>query len=114
VLVGLPELNRQIIRAVLRADPEVEITAEYDASIDLIEAVGRHDADVLIAGVGEIGADVAVALLSRRPRVKALALADDGSRGLLYELRPHRTVLGQLSAAVLLEAVQSTDARWTF
>jgi hypothetical protein len=48
---------------------------------------------------------VGLARLERQPKAKVLTIDRNGREAHLYELRPHRTALGELSADTLLSAV---------
>lgn len=52
-------------------------------------------------------------LLAERAATKLLAVADDGGETFLYELRPSRTPLGELSPSALLAAIRSAAAATT-
>jgi len=44
------------------------------------------------------------------PQLRVLGIAMDGSRASVYELRPHRVVLGELSVDTLVAAVRDIPA----
>jgi hypothetical protein len=44
-------------------------------------------------------------LLARAPRARMLAVSDDAAQAALYELRPHRTAIGDASPAALVAAL---------
>jgi hypothetical protein len=46
------------------------------------------------------------ALLFDRPRLRLLGISGDGSSGWIYELRPHREALGNVSPGELIAAVR--------
>lgn len=53
---------------------------------------------------------VPVSMLLNAPRSRVLALSSDARQAFLYELRPHRTALGELSRDRLLDAVRAALA----
>jgi hypothetical protein len=96
---------------------------------DLVETTFRNCADMSVSTIetedlaGAIGADVdvvvcqaddaTVEVMSRQlfrscGRVKVLAIRDDGRRAMLWELRPQRSVLKDLSPGLLVETVRRT------
>ena len=72
---------------------------------DLDTAIRRTRAEVLIIGQKDDGQHDYVRLLRQRPRLKIIAIVDDGRNGSLYELRPHRVPLRELSAHALCSAI---------
>jgi hypothetical protein len=42
----------------------------------------------------------------QNPRLKVLAISDDGKTGALHEMRPHRIPLGAMSAESLCDAIR--------
>lgn len=81
--------------------------------------VGRVNGDDLFAAAQRTGANVILIgqtakespeqydeLLLSHPRLKVLTIAEDGKTGALYELRPHRVPLGEMSADVLCAAIR--------
>ena len=104
VVIG-HHLLRDLVGRLLseRADIDV-VTAESDTP--LLQAVDDADADfVIIRGSGsELGASCAD-LLQARPAVRALTINEDGRRGVLFEMRPHRVPLRVLSKEVLVSEV---------
>ena len=91
-------MSRELVTGVLRAEPEIQLTSGLDP---------RNPPDVAIVGGGR-GEDLserALQLIRELPRTRVLTLADDGAETYLYELRPHRVLIGELSPAALLETV---------
>lgn len=74
---------------------------------DLPAAVLRARADVVVVGQdAQAERDSYLQLLLRHPRVKVLAIADNGKSGSLYELQPRRVSLGKISARTLTQAIR--------
>ena len=86
-----------------------DIVRDSLASAEDIELVGgpSHPADVAVVGLrDDAPADAPVALLREYPLLKVLAVSGEGREASLYELRGHRTGLGEVSPETLLEAVR--------
>jgi hypothetical protein len=101
LLVGMPRMLRGIVNGLVSVEPDLEIVGELgdvEAELPAIEASG---ATVVIAGVQ-------APLLARRlsDRARVLGVSPDGREGVLYELRPHERVLGEISPATLLAAIR--------
>ncbi len=97
-LIDLPRMSRELVAGALLAEPAIEVAIGFDA---------REPPDVAIVGGrhGEELPERALELLHEHPRMRVLTLADDGAETYVYELRPHRVLIGELSAAALLDAV---------
>src|SRR5262245_42236892 len=100
----MPQLLREIIRSVVVAEADLELVAELSDARLLGEAVPRHAPDVVIGH--STPADIE-RLLRDRPRLKVLQVDDTGRSTVLYELKPHRTALGEVSPARLLSAIRA-------
>jgi chemotaxis response regulator CheB len=112
VLVELTGLTRDVVKGILAEAPDIELIGEVS-----VWEFGRPGAPVradvaILAGETASLTDRAHELLELRPRLRILAVAHGGREGSLYELRPHRTPLGELSAHVLLDAVRTGAEAW--
>ena len=105
VLLGMPGMLRQILREIAAGEPELVVVAELpNAELDSpgILAAG---ADVVVAGA-DLASEQAVTRLLCRPRpVQVLGISADGHDAFLYEMRPHRVLLGELSPATLVNVL---------
>jgi hypothetical protein len=107
VLVELTGLSRDVVKGILAEAPDIELIGE----VAMWEFSGPDPparADVaILAGPGGSLSERAHGLLKLRPLLRVLAVGHGGREGSLYELRPHRTPLGELSSHVLLGAVRT-------
>jgi hypothetical protein len=105
VLLGLHGIIGEIVRAALH-ERDVDIVGDLDDESELEFTLARVDADCVIWRNGR--RDPAAAdLLARHPRLRIIALEDDGKRAFLYELRPRRMPLGELSPGLLARVVEA-------
>lgn len=103
VRVRPPLLNSLLVR-LLAAAPDVQV-------LDGTAADESAPADVVVVSPPDPEHDTeTVSLLYRFPRTRVLALDAGGRRAFLYELRPHRTSLGELSRESLLAALRGERA----
>ena len=113
LLVDMPRMLRDVVvDAISRAD-DVELVGDVDA-LGAREALREAAVDFVITGRDD--SRLATGLLSVRPRLKVLAMIDDGRESALYELRPEKVPLGELSprrlVAIVREARASTATDW--
>ena len=109
VLVDMPRMLREIVSQVVAAQPDMEIVRELEAPTRLTQAVDGIGAEFVIAGGDALTPDDVDALLETHPRMKVLAVAGDGRDAFLYELRPQRVPLGEVSPHTLLEAIRAAS-----
>jgi DNA-binding NarL/FixJ family response regulator len=110
ILVVGPPFLCSLVREIVADADDVEVVGELDDDGGLIAAVAQRDADFVIVAVGDLAhGDVQLDLLERRPRAKVLALAGEGRDAVLWELRPQRARLGEISPDTLLAAIRSPD-----
>ena len=108
VLIDLPGVLSDILRSVLDREPDIRVRGQLRDCRALLEGAERIPAQVVIVG-GETSDLPAAcrALLDARVQTKVLTVAGDGRDASLYELRPHRLPLGELSPDRLLDAVRT-------
>jgi len=105
VLLDMPRLLRDIIKDALAGEPRVKLVGEFPTGVTPLAAATEGDADIVIAGASaDTGAD-ADALLTVRPHARLLVVSAVGRMAALWELRPHRIELGELSPTGLLSVV---------
>lgn len=90
-----------VISDIVREQPDLELIA---AGENVAATVGATRAQfVLLHAARE---EECAELLDRFPRLKVLSVEDDGRQGFIYELRPCRRALGELSPARLISALR--------
>ncbi len=107
VLVDLPRITREIIEQAVGAEPDMVIVDGLADGASLPDAVKRREPDFVISGRDYEFAEVC-AILDERPRLRVLAVLEDGREATLYELRPTRTPLGEVSPLTIVEAIRGT------
>ena len=103
----MPPLLRGIVRETLGREPDLEVVGEHEAGADVREAVARDRADFVIVGSGRAADAYVRSVVGGRCCVRALELRADGTEGVLYELRPHRVSLGEISPDTLLRTIRA-------
>jgi DNA-binding NarL/FixJ family response regulator len=107
VLIDMSPLLREIVRETLSREPDLDVVAEHAATVDIGEAVERGHADFVIVGEDARAAESVRALVASDRGLRALELHADGRESVLYELRPHRVALGELSPDALLRTIRA-------
>jgi DNA-binding NarL/FixJ family response regulator len=107
VLIDMSPLLREIVRETLAREPDLDVVAEHEADVDVREAVDRADADFVIVGSDATANAGVRSLVGKGARLRALELYADGRESVLYELRPHRVSLGEISAETLLRTIRT-------
>jgi chemotaxis response regulator CheB len=104
LLVALPRMLEEIVTHILRGQRGMEIAGTTRKLDGLSRKVARTRPDVVVLGTDD--APLAAALLEQSPRLKVLAVAEEGQDWWLYSLTAERIRLGALSSARLVRAVQ--------
>jgi DNA-binding NarL/FixJ family response regulator len=107
VLIDMSPLLREIVRETLAREPGLDVVAEHEADVDVREAVEDGDADFVILGADATASAGVRALVEEGARLRALELHADGIESVLYELRPHRVSLGEISPETLLATIRA-------
>jgi len=108
--VALPRLLSDLIVGLGADENGCEIVT--DDRSDLIAVAKARDADVIVTTAELAAPKEVAALLAARPRLRAIAVDGDGREGVVYELRPHREELGELSRSTLFGALFRPQPIW--
>src|SRR5207247_1437203 len=112
LLFDMPRMLRDIVVKTLAAEPDMEVAADVATADDLLRSVERRHADVVVTRRDD--SSLAALLLTRQPQLKVLAVADNGRESSLYEMRPQRVPLGEITPQRLVteirKAVHGGDA----
>jgi hypothetical protein len=95
----LSPMLTEILQATLAPIAEVELLAGRSRDAP---------ADLMITRAGALAGDEVVTLLYKRPRMRLLTVEELGPQAYLFELRPERTELGELSPTRLVDIVRQT------
>lgn len=107
VTAELPRILNDIIGSVLEANDDIRVVGRADNHSELRELTHRFRPDVVIMGLDEPGvAGVGWEVYAGDPLLRVLGVAGEGRQIFVYELRPHRTALGELSPEDLTATVR--------
>jgi DNA-binding NarL/FixJ family response regulator len=108
VLVDMPKLLRDIVKEIIRTESDLRVLGEFPQSSGLFDPVRNTGAEVVVTAAALATPDRIATLLREHPRVRVVALTDDGERGELYESRPHRIRLTEVSAGLLVRTIRAS------
>lgn len=95
-----------ILEHVVANDPALSVVGTSDGD-NLATEARRTRADVLVvAQKAPDERDSLASLLYSRPRMKVVTIVTSGDSGALYELRPHRTVITEITTQSLSDAIR--------
>jgi DNA-binding NarL/FixJ family response regulator len=106
VLIDMAPLLREIVREAIVREPDLDIVAEHE-EIDVRAAVELDDPDFIIVGENAAAQQDVRTLVGARRGLRALEVHSDGRESVLYELRPHRISLGEVSSDTLVRAIRA-------
>jgi hypothetical protein len=90
----------EIIRTTLEEQADMEVT---EASTTTVSGIDMSKIDVVISGRE---GSIAPRILRQRAGIQVFALSPSGKENLLYELRPYRIALGEVSPAQVVAAIR--------
>lgn len=107
-LAGMPPLLHDIVRDALRNQADMELVGDFGEGDAVSTALKNGDVDVVILGARQPD-DYAIAgrVFIDAPRSKVLAIATSGRSAVMYQLRPHKKMLGDVSPQSLIDAIRS-------
>ena len=106
VLIDRPRIFSDLVERLLNDVRQAALVAKLSEPADLVAAIDEADAELVIVCAPSIEGRELLELITARPRLKALAVVGDGEGATLYELLPHRTLLGDVSAETLRAAIR--------
>lgn len=117
VLLALPPLLADLAEDILARDAGTRVAGRVDATVALspeaaVAAARDADAAVVLLGVpsGQVPRYCA-ALMDWRPRIKVVAIDEDGREATAAELAPRVTMLGEMWPERLIDAIREANGR---
>jgi len=102
-------LLREIVREAIVREPDLDLVAEHE-DVDVRAIVALHDPDFVIVGEDAASEQDVRAIVGEGRGLRALEVQSDGGESVLYELRPHRIALGEISSDTLVRAIRAVPA----
>jgi DNA-binding NarL/FixJ family response regulator len=111
LLADMAPMLLSIVRNIVSDQPDFEVVGELSNPAGLRAMVERTGATMVIVGRDRPDPpDAFGQLLARTPPVRVLAITDDGRAAVLYDLRPQRIPVGELSAARLVAVARGVGS----
>lgn len=110
VLVDLGGMLKEIVREILTSEPDVAVT-ELEGGEEALSLLAEGVNVVILAESSPNALPLASRLLVERPHVRVLSLTSSGRECHVYELRPQRVPLGEVSPEALVAAVREAAER---
>jgi DNA-binding NarL/FixJ family response regulator len=111
LLADMAPMLLSIIRSIVADQPDIEVVGELSEPTGLQAIVERTGATMVIVGHDRPDPpDAFGELLARTPPVPVLAITDEGRAAVLYDLRPQRIPIGELSAARLVAVARGAGS----
>jgi chemotaxis response regulator CheB len=106
----MPPMLLDIISKIIASQADMNVVSDLRGKSGLLSAAEESNADVVILTRADYVENEVeyYDLLYRRPHLKVIEIAGEGGRGSMYELRPHRTPLGEMSPLSLLDAIRAS------
>jgi hypothetical protein len=106
LVVTVAPLLAELVIGVLDPYVEIDVVGILDSRDELTAHLRRLAPDLVLLGLTGAETDASARpLLAALPTAEILVLAPTGRHAWLYEMRPHRTVLADLSVATLVKTV---------
>lgn len=109
MLANLPVILCDLLQRRLQRESDLRLVVSPRS--DLRASIAQVRPDVLVIPAGGELPDLGKSLLEQSPGMRILALERDGRDAVLYELRPHKTMLGEASQELLLRAIRAGTTR---
>jgi DNA-binding NarL/FixJ family response regulator len=104
----MPPLLMDMIKDTIAAQPDMAVVDIAAGDAQLLRLAERADADIVILSRQTPTERARYGpLLFGRPNMKVFEIVDEGRRCLLYELRPSRIAIDEISPQGLLDAIRA-------
>ena len=107
LLASMPAMLMEMIAQIIAREPEFVVVGAIAECPDLASAVRRSHANLVIVGQLSLAEANVQAVLSSSYPAKILTITENGQCATLHELRPHREMLVNISAASLVAAIRA-------
>lgn len=111
LLVDMPRIPRELIERAVAAEPDMVVVGSTPDVDELAPALSSSDPEFVILGLVGAGLPAsAERVLDEHARLKMLGVEVREGTAILYELRPERAELGEVSPADVVAAIRNAAA----
>ena len=108
----MPQMLHDVVHAILAEESDLDI-GEASLCCEVTAREVLHQADVLIVADSAMTSSDCDSVLYAHPCIRVVAITANARGATVYELRPTRVELGQLSSQVLIAAIRAPSATQT-
>ncbi|MGH2768548.1 MAG: hypothetical protein ACRDIF_06290 [Actinomycetota bacterium] len=109
LLVDIPGILSEIFKEIIALEPDTKVVGELANAAGLRAAVDLTAPNVVILGLSDSALPaVCGELLMAYPSLRIMALVAEGRGGFLFELRPRKIYIGEMSSETVLAALRGT------
>lgn len=107
LLAEMPQMLRDAFTQLVAGQPDMRLVGNLADPLGLLLAAGQTRTDAIIMGLRDSEfPGICSHLLGEYPHIKVVGITRDGRRAFLYELRPQRAALGEVSPQDVLDAIR--------
>jgi DNA-binding NarL/FixJ family response regulator len=108
LIVDMPRMLHDLVRRVIEDAPDLDVVGEVPGTADVSDTAERTGAQLVVTGSDDALESGWRDVLERSPGLRIVSVVDDGRDAHLYEMRPHRVLLGAISPEALLEVLRGS------
>lgn len=104
----MPRMLREMIDSAIAAQPDMRVVATTAEPAELVAAARTVRPSFVILGLDDGDfPDGSLELFAEQPKVKLLGIQADAGHAYLFELRPERRALGEISPAEIVAVIRN-------
>jgi DNA-binding NarL/FixJ family response regulator len=108
LLLHMPPLLRELFEHAVERRHDCALLKESRSTLDMLRGSAERP-DVVVVGLSTADdAAVVPALFARWPNAQIMTVTVSGHGGMVYELKPNRRVLDEMSPAEIVETLHAT------
>ncbi len=113
ILASRPKILSDVIRNLIDCQPDMQVVGEVLDPIELLIAVMATPVDAVIVTPLASTGDPKIChhLLAERPRLKIIALSEEGDAAFLYESKSRKKRIDEPSGQLILSAIRESINR---
>jgi DNA-binding NarL/FixJ family response regulator len=112
IVVDMPRLVRDLIERAIVAQPDMKLLGVLDSPREMVAAARVGRPDFVVVGLKDkLLPHECQQLLAEHPAVRLLGVEAVAGEAHLYELRPYREALGEVSPADIVSAIRGAARR---